>query len=168
MLGRVRKGRGGKGTGHGRHGLSNAVKATQTAPHVDSNIIFKIVQHLKRVHRVPANRIKTECPVRIYNGNYTVLKPTKSGRAPQNKCLIHTPDIIVLDDEDSIRFIIEQDGRIHELSKVAKKDVERNRHYASAGIPYIVMNTTVIRSEGVTAAEYLDREIERVLADDRL
>lgn len=164
MLGRTRRGRNGKGTGHGRRGLKAATKTAQTAPLVDSEIIFKIGQHLKKVHGIPADRIKTEHAVRIYKGGYVVLKPTRHGGAPRSKGLVHAPDIIVLDDRDRIRFVIEQDGRIHESDKVARKDEQRNRHYAAAGIPCIVLSTRAIRSEGVSAAEYLDREMERVLA----
>lgn len=163
MLGRARMGRNGKGTGHGRRGLKAAVKTARAAPLVDSEIIFKIGQHLRRAHKIPADRIKTEHAVRIYKDGYVVLKPNRRGRAPRSKGLVHAPDIIVLDDDDRIRFVIEQDGRIHESNRVAKKDVERNRHYAAAGIPCIVLSTRAIRSEGVPAAEYLDREMGRVL-----
>ena len=155
---------GGKGTGHGRRGLKAAAKTAQTDLRMDSEIIFKIRQHLRKAHRIPASRIKTEHAVRIYKDGYAVLKPARDGRAPRSRGLVHAPDIIVLDDEDRIWFVIEQDGRIHESDKVAKRDEERNHHYAAAGIPCIVMSTKAIRSEGVPAAEYLDREVGRVLA----
>ena len=164
MLGRARKGMGGKGTGHGRRGLKAAARAARTAPRVDMEIIFRIRQHLIGAHRIPADRIKTEHAVRIDRDGYVVLKPTAHGRVPRSKGLVHAPDIIVLDDWGRIRFVIEQDGRVHESGKVARKDQERNRHYAAAGIRCIVMSTQAIRSEGVSAAEYLDREMERVLA----
>lgn len=155
---------GGRGTGHGRRGLKAAAKTARTDLRMDSDIIFKIRQHLRKAHRIPADRIKTEHAVRIYKDGYAVLKPARDGRTPRSRGLVHAPDIIVLDDEDRIWFVIEQDGRIHESDKVAKRDEERNRHYAAAGIPCIVMNTEAIRSEGVPAAEYLDREMGRILA----
>ena len=70
---------------------------------------------------------------------------------------------MVLDEEGGIWFVIEQDGRIHESEKAAKRDEARNRHYAAAGIPCIVLSTKAIRSEGVSAAEYLDREMAKIL-----
>ena len=153
----------GRSTGRGRRGPNAGAKTARTDLRVDSEIIFKIKQHLRKAHRIPANRIKTEHAVRIYKDGYVVLKPTRYGRTPRSRGLVHAPDIIVLNDEDKIWFVIEQDGRIHESDKVAKRDEERNRHYAAAGIPYIVMSTRAIRSEGVSAAEYLDREMELVL-----
>ena len=72
-----------------------------------------------------------------------------------------------MDGEGGIRFVIEQDGRIHESEKAAKRDEARNRHYAAAGIPCIVPSTRAVRSEGVSAAEYLDMGMERVLAGAR-
>ena len=76
---------------------------------------------------------------------------------------VRTPDIVVVDEEGKVWFVIEQDGRIHDSKKVAGKDEERNRHYADAGIPCIVLNTRDIRSEGVSPAEYLDQKMAEIL-----
>lgn len=164
MLGRARMGRGGKGTGHGRRGLTAAARAARTAPRVDSEILFKIGQHLRRAHGIPADRIRAEHAIRINRDGRVDLVPPKNGKVPRVRGLVHAPDIVVVNGDGGIWFVIEQDGRIHELAKVAKKDGERNRHYAAAGIPCIVLSTEAIRSEGVSAAEYLDREMRRVLA----
>lgn len=165
VLGRARKGRGGKGTGHGRRGLNAAAKATQTAPRPDSDIIFKIKQHLRKAHGIRAGRIKTEHAIGIPRGGQAVLLgPAKRRKAKLSWGAVRTPDIVVVDGDGGIWFVIEQDGRIHESGKVAKKDEARNRHYAAACIPCIVLRTEAIRSEGVTAAEYLDREMESLLA----
>ena len=43
-----------------------------------------------------------------------------------------------------------------------KKDAARNRHYAYAGIPCIVLNTKEIRSTGMIPAAYLDKELEKI------
>lgn len=164
MLGRARKGRSGKGTGHGRRGLAAAARAARIAPRADSEIIFKIGQHLRRAHGIPADRIRAEHTVRICRDGRAELVPPKNGKVPRVRGLVHAPDIVVLNGDGGIWFVIEQDGKIHESAKVARKDGERNRHYAAAGIPCIVLSTKAIRSEGVSAAEYLDREMERVLA----
>ena len=159
MLGRARKGRSGKGSGHGRRGLYAAERAAQRGGRPDSDIIFKIKQHLRKVHRIPADRIKTEHAVRLYKNGGVVLGPANH----RNRGMVRTPDIVVLDGEDKVWFVIEQDGRIHDSKKHAEKDEARNRHYANAGIPCIVLSTSAIRSEGMTAARYLDREMARVL-----
>ncbi len=165
VLGRARKGKGIKGTGHGRRGLKAASKAAQDAPRPDSDIIFKIRQHLRKAHRIPASRIKTEHAIGIPRGGRAVLLgPARRRKTTLSWGAVRTPDIVVMDEEDGIWFVIEQDGRIHESEKAARRDEARNRHYAAAGIPCIVLSTRAIRSEGVSAAEYLDREIERVLA----
>ena len=57
----------------------------------------------------------------------------------------------------------DQNCRIHDHKKHAKKDVAPNRHYADAGIPCIVLGTSAIRSGGMTAAPYLNRGMARVL-----
>ena len=59
-------------------------------------------------------------------------------------------------------LIIEQDGKSHDSEKLAQKDKNRNKHYGTAGIPFIIMKTSVIKSLGVTPAKYLDGEIERL------
>ena len=158
MLGRARKGRNGKGSGHGRRGLYAAERAARSGGRPDADIVFKIKQYLRKVHRIPADRIKTEHAIKLYKSGGIVLGPSH-----HRKGMVRTPDIVVVDEEDKIRFVIEQDGRIHDSKKHAEKDEARNRHYTNAGIPCIVLNTSAIRSEGMTAAQYLDREMERVL-----
>lgn len=161
MLGRARKSRGGKGSGHGRRGLYAADRAAQRGGRPDSDIIFKIKQHLRKVHRIPADRIKTEHAIRLYRNGGVVLGPANRRNIHQG--MVRTPDIVVVDREGRIWFVIEQDGRIHDSKKHAEKDEARNRHYANAGIPCIVLSTSAIRSEGMTAAQYLDREMAGVL-----
>ena len=163
MLGRSRKRGGGKGSGHGRRGLKAASKAARTAPRQDSDVIFKIKQHLRKVHGIPAGQIKTEYAIGISKGGNTVLGPAKRRKSTLAWGAVRTPDIVVVDGDGKIWFVIEQDGRIHESGKVAKRDETRNRHYATAGIPCVIMSTRAIRTEGITAAEYLDLEMGRVL-----
>ena len=163
MLGRSRKYGGGKGSGHGRRGLKAASKAARAAPRQDSDIIFKIKQRLRKAHRIPAGRIKTEYAIGISKDGNVVLGPSRRRKSTLVWGAVRTPDIVVVDGDGKVWFVIEQDGRIHESGKVAERDEKRNRHYAAAGIPCIVMSTKAIRTEGITAAEYLDREMRRVL-----
>ncbi len=165
MLGRARRGRIGKGSRHGRRGLYMASRAAEARGRPDSEIVFKIKQHLRKVHQIPAAQIKTEHAIRIYGDGGVVLGPADRRKLSRIRGLVHTPDIVVTDGAGNIRFVIEQDGRAHESEKMTEKDVARNRHYAAAGIPCIVLSTRAIRSAGVTAAEYLDREMSRIIDD---
>ncbi|MCE2509195.1 MAG: hypothetical protein J4G04_07890 [Nitrosopumilaceae archaeon] len=115
------------------------------------------------MHRIPADRIKTEHAIRIYRGGGVVIGPANRKRISRIRGRVHTPDIVVVDGEGRIWFVIEQDGRVHDSKRMSGKDEARNRHYADACIPCIVMSTRAIRSEGVTAAEYLDREMAKIL-----
>ena len=150
MLGRARRGRIGKGSRHGRRGLYMASRAAEARGRPDSEIVFKIKQHLRKVHQIPAAQIKTEHAIRIYGDGGVVLGPADRRKLSRIRGLVHTPDIVVTDGAGNIRFVIEQDGRAHESEKMTEKDVARNRHYAAAGIPCIVLSTRAIRSAGVT------------------
>ena len=76
--------------------------------------------------------------------------------------LIHTSDIAIIDEHGRLVAVIEQDGRIHDTKKHAKRDEARNRHYINAGIPLIVLNSSIIRAEGTSLGAYLDRELRRI------
>ena len=128
----------------------------------DSEILFKIKQYLRKEHHIPFDQIKTEVTIRITRECCEMLGKLDSEEISQIRGLIHTPDVIVTDKDGKPLFIVEQDGRIHESEEQMKKDAARNRHYARAGIPCIVLNTKEIRSAGVTLGAYLDRELEKM------
>ena len=127
----------------------------------DSGIVFKIKQYLRKEWQIPSGQINIEHAVRITRGGCEMLGPLSREGISQAGGLIHTPDIIVTDNDGHPQLIIEQDGRIHESEKQMKKDRARNGHYAHAGIPYIVLNTKEIRSARVIPAKYLDRKMEK-------
>ena len=128
----------------------------------DSDIIFKIKQYLRKEYQVDFARIKTDCTIRFTSRGYKLLEP--AGRMVRRRLggLIHTPDIAITDEHGGLVAVIEQDGRIHDTKKHAKKDETRNRHYRNAGIPLIVLNSRVIRTEATSLSAYLDREMCRI------
>lgn len=128
----------------------------------DSDIIFKIKQYLRKEYQVDFARIKTNCTIRFTGRGYKLLEP--AGRMVRRRLggLIHTPDIAITDEDGGLVAVIEQDGRIHDTKKHAKKDETRNRHYRNAGIPLIVLNSGVIRAEATSMGSYMDREMSRI------
>ena len=125
----------------------------------DSDMVFKIKQYLRKEHKIPFPQILTKCSIRFHANGYKLLGTLKPWRI---KGLVHTPDVAVTDGAGNLRFVIEQDGRIHESADVEARDRVRNGHYAKAGIPCIVLKSSEIRSSRTCMAETLDRELERL------
>ena len=125
----------------------------------DSEIVFKIKQYLRKEYQIDFSRIKTDCIIKFTGLGYKLLGPEVKRRVGG---LIHTPDIAITDEHDGLVAVIEQDGRIHDTKKHTKKDEERNQHYINAGIPLIVLNSSVIRAEETSLDSYLDREMHRI------
>ncbi len=128
----------------------------------DSDTVFKIKQYLRKEHRIPFSRILTECSIRFYRNGYNILGTLKPQQIVRIGGLVHTPDVAVIDGAGGLLFIIEQDGRIHESAALAVRDRRRNGHYAEAGIPYIVLKSSEIRSSGLSMAVRLDEELEKL------
>ena len=128
----------------------------------DSDIVFKIKQYLRKEYQVDFARIKTDCTIRFTGQGYKLLEPTGRMARRRSGGLIHTPDIAITDEHGGLLAVIEQDGRIHDTRKQAKRDEARNRHYISAGIPLIVLNSSVIRAEEASLGAYLDREMRKI------
>lgn len=129
---------------------------------LDSDILFNIAKHLRRRYGIPQGRIKIEHTIRITGGSAEVLGPMTPEGISYIRGLVHTPDIMVVDGEGKPALIIEQDGRIHDTEEGAERDRRRNSHYEHAGIPFISMKTSAIRSLEVTPAEYLEGEMARL------
>ena len=68
----------------------------------------------------------------------------------------------VTDGAGGLLFVVEQDGRIHESTDLITRDRLRNGHYAKAGIPCIVLNSSEIRSSQMCMAKSLDWKLERL------
>lgn len=128
----------------------------------DSDIIFKIKQYLRKVYQIDFARIKTDCIIKFTGQRYKLLEPAGRMARWRHGCLIHTPDIAIIDEHGGLVAVIEQDGRIHDTKKHAKRDEARNRHYINAGIPLIVLNSSTIRAEETSLGAYLDRELHRI------
>lgn len=128
----------------------------------DSDIVFKIKQYLRKEYQIDFARIKTDCIIKFMDQGYKL--PESAGRMARRRPsgLIHTPDIAIIDEHGGLVVVIEQDGRIHDTKKHAKRDEARNRHYINAGIPLIVLNSSIIRTEETSLGAYLDREMRRV------
>ena len=128
----------------------------------DSDILFNIAKHLRKRYKIPQGRIKIEHAIRITGGGAEVLGPMTYEKISYVRGLVHTPDVMVVDGEGKPVLIIEQDGRSHDSEEGAERDRLRNSHYGRAGIPFIAMKTSAIRSSGATPAEYLDGEMARL------
>ena len=123
--------------------------------------MFGIAKYLRKRYHIPFNRIKIEHSIRITGKKVKVLGPVGYGRISRIRGLVHTPDVMVVDEEGAPMLIIEQDGKSHDSEERALKDEGRNAHYRGAGIPFIIMKTSVIIYLGVTPAAYLDSEMKR-------
>ena len=127
----------------------------------DSDILFKIKQYLRKEHKIPFSQILTECSIRFHASGYRILGTLKPWQIGRIRGLVHTPDVVVIDSAGNPLLIIEQDGRIHESADLAARDGLRNDHYAKAGIPYIVLKSSEIRSSQMCMAKSLDEDLER-------
>ena len=151
--------------GYGAQMRGNSKKSKNhwgTESHGDSDIIFKIKLCLIKKYGIRASQILTECSILLRAEGYELLGTLTPRQLRQIKGLIHTPDLVVIDDSERILFIIEQDGKIHNSPDFATKDGQRNDHYSEAGIPCIVLKTPEIRSSKMTTAEFLGRELEKI------
>ena len=144
-------------------------RRTDTAPdnisenrHPDSDILFNIAEYLKRRFKIPREWVKIEHTILIAGKHTKVLGQLTLEEISFIRGIVHTPDVTVVDGENKPILIVEQDGWSHESEERAEKDRRRNRHYERAGIPFIVMKSSVIKSKNVTPAEYLNSELERL------
>ena len=128
----------------------------------DSDMVFKIKQYLRKEHKIPFPQILTECSILFHANVYKLLGTLKPWQIGRIRGLVHTPDVAVTDSAGSLLLVIEQDGRIHESADVAARDKLRNRHYAKAGIPCIVLKSSEIRSSQTCMAEALDEGLEKL------
>ena len=147
---------------------SRKSKRTRDAPtdkrYSDSDDIFAIVKHLRKYYSIRMSQIRQECAVEFaYHGrkihgehmdliDISALSKTR---------LIHTPDIVVTDQDGEPELIIELDGNIHESRNVMARDSRRNRHYTDSGVPFIIINTARLRHSRKNTFAYLDEEMER-------
>lgn len=130
--------------------------------HPDSDILFNIAEHLKRRFKISRGRIKIDHAIMITGKRVKVLGQLTLEEISLVRGIVRTPDVMVVDVENEPELIVEQDGRIHESEELAEKDRKRNSHYERAGIPFIIMKSSVIKSKNVTPAEYLNSELERL------
>lgn len=130
--------------------------------HPDSDILFNIAEHLKSRFKIPRGRVKIEHTVLFAGKHAKVLGQLTPEEISLVRGIVHTPDVMVVDGENKPELIVEQDGRIHESDEFVEKDRRRNSHYERAGIPFIIMKSSVIKSKNVTPAEYLNSELERL------
>ena len=128
----------------------------------DSDIIFKIKKYLRKEHKIRASLILIECCILFHARGYKLLRTQEPGQIGRIRGLIHTPDLAVTDGAGGLLFVVEQDGRIHESTDLVTRDRLRNDHYAKAGIPCIVLNSSEIRSSRMCMAESLDRNLEKL------
>ena len=128
----------------------------------DSDIVFKIKKYLRKEHKIPFSQILTECSILFRAGGYELLGTLKPWQIGRIRGLVHTPDVAVTDGAGNLLLVIEQDGRIHESADVEVRDRLRNGHYAKAGIPYIVLKSSEIRSSRMCMAKSLDEDLERL------
>lgn len=147
-------------TGKAPNRLTRARNGPNGKP--DSGIIFKIKQYLRKEYQIDFVRIKTDCAIKFTGRGYKLLEPAGCTARRWLGGLIHTPDIAITDEHGGLVAVIEQDGRIHDTRKHAEKDEVRNRHYGNAGIPLIVISSSVIRAEKTSLGAYLDREMRRI------
>ena len=128
----------------------------------DSDIVFKIKKYLRKEHKIPFYQILTECSILFHAGGYKLLGTLKPWQIGRIRGLVHTPDVVVTDGAGNLLLIIEQDGRIHESADLAVRDKLRNGHYAKAGIPYIALKSSKVRSSRMCMAQSLDEGLERL------
>ena len=93
---------------------------------------------------------------------YKLLGTLGPGQIGRIRGLIHTPDLAVTDGAGGLLFVVEQDGRMHVSTDLVTGDRLRNGHYAKAGIPCIVLNSSEIRSSQMCMAKSLDWKLERL------
>ena len=130
--------------------------------HPDSDILFNIAEHLKRRFKIPRGRVKIDHAIQITGRHAKVLGQLTLEEISYVRGIVHTPDVMVVDAENKPELIVEQDGRSHETEERAEKDRRRNSHYERAGIPFIIIKSSVIKSKNVTLAEYLNGELDRL------
>ena len=143
-----------------------ASRAPPVSKNADSRIIYAIKKHLRAAWHIRNNRILIEYAIKIKGGRCKVLGRRSRFKLAFTRGLVHTPDILVVDCKNKPALVIEQDGSVHDSAEHVEKDGRRNRHYAEAGIPYIVLNSKKIRSLKLSLLEYLDMEMSKVMKGD--
>lgn len=149
-----------------RH-LRKAPRGGQAPANPDAGALFQIKQLLVKRYRIPSQRILIEHTICITDDGCNILGRLHYSKIAFIRGLKHTPDVMVTDVDDKPVLVVEQDGRAHDSTERAKKDKERNEHYAKAGILCIAVNTKNAAAMGLTPLQYLDEELH-VLSTLRL
>ena len=129
---------------------------------LDSDILFKIKQYLRKEHHIQFDQIKIDHTIRITEGRCEILRKLTRAQIKRTGGLIHTPDIIVTREDGEPWFIIEQDGKIHDSETHIKKDQTRNQNYKYANIPYIILSSKKIREANMKPGVYLDKMMREI------
>ena len=143
---------------------SNRKSTLSIKNNLDSDILFQIKKYLKKKYHIPTNQIKIGYSIKFTDndckiiGKLTYIEISNIAKS----FLMHTPDIIITDKDETPKLIIEQDGKIHDDDKIVKKDQKRNKHYDKAGIPSIIINSKKLKMLKKTYQVYLDEEIEKM------
>lgn len=128
---------------------------------LDSDVLFKITQYLRKHHRIPFSQILIEPTIKFTRDGPKVL-----GRLRRLKVAfirnVRTPDIVVVDGKNKPVLIIEQDGHTHNAPDAVEKDAARNAQYDRASIRYIILNTQKIKAAGMTPGQYLDKKMKEI------
>ena len=66
-----------------------------------------------------------------------------------------------MDKYDNPNLIIEIDGKIHNSEDVIIRDKKRNKHYEEQKIPFIIINTPLLKKKKKNIFEYIDEEMEK-------
>lgn len=138
---------------------SRSPQGTRTTSHPDSDMLFTIKKHLNKKHHIRNGCIQIEPTIKIKGHSCIVLGRMSRQQLAFIRGLVHTPDIVVVNESSMPTLIIEYDGISHNSPERIKKDESRNEHYKKAGIPYIVLNSREIRSLNLTPLEYLDTKM---------
>ena len=149
-----------RNSGHSQRGAPPGRASGNGRP--DADILFSITKYLRQRYGIPLKRSKIDHTIRITDGKVEVLGRMTYEEISLIRGLVHTPDVLVVDEEGVPVLIIEQDGMSHNSKERIQKDKARNEHYKSTGIPFIIMRTSVIKSLGVSSATYLDGEMKKL------
>ena len=116
---------------------------------------YEIARYVRKILRLRRSNVTVECKILIQGTYHKVL-----GRA---KNASHTTGCQTADVAVTIRqkvlLAINHDGKFHNKRNSQEQDRERDRIYHEAGIPYIVMKTSWLKKEKISAQEYLKMKL---------
>ena len=122
----------------------------------DYTQIAAVSSYLAHTCNIPKCLIKTNHSLVLCGNTIQGLFAGRVNNLIRSKCIIHTPDIVVLNNNGTLRFVIEIDGAVHD-TWAGRRTILRDKHYKRCGVVLCKIDIKSFRVSGVSWFDHIRR-----------